>query len=51
MEDRYGKKVPVECSAPIAGESIIGEGPVIDVSLPGCLMEISELARPGDYLQ
>ena len=51
MEDRYSKRVPVECSAAFAGESIIGEGPVIDVSLPGCLMEISESARPGDYLQ
>lgn len=50
MEDRYSTRVPVECTVVFAGESIIGEGRVIDVSLPGCLMESPESARPGDYL-
>jgi len=51
MEDRYSRRVPVECSVVFAGETIIGEGRVIDVSLPGCLMESPESARPGDYVR
>jgi hypothetical protein len=51
MEDRYSTRVPVECTAVFAGEAIIGEGRVIDVSLPGCLLESPEYARPGDCLR
>ena len=51
MEDRYSKRIPVEGSIIFAAETVIGEGRVIDVSLPGCLMEISESTRPGGYIR
>jgi hypothetical protein len=51
MEDRYSKRIQVEGSIIFAAETMIGEGRVIDVSLPGCLMEISESPRPGGYLR
>jgi hypothetical protein len=51
MEDRYSVRVPVECSAVFAGEAMIGESRVIDVSLPGCLMESAEFAKAGDYVR
>ena len=51
MESRYSARVPVECSVVFAGETLIGEGRVIDVSLPGCLMESPEAVKPGDYVQ
>ena len=51
MESRYSARVPVECSVVFAGEAVIGEGRVIDVSLPGCLMESPESVKPGDYVQ
>jgi hypothetical protein len=51
MEDRYSSRVPIECAAVFAGESVIGEGRVLDLSLPGCLMESPEAAKPGDYVR
>jgi c-di-GMP-binding flagellar brake protein YcgR len=51
MESRYSIRIPVEGSVVFAGEAVIGEGRVIDVSLPGCLMESLESAKPGDYVQ
>jgi len=51
MESRYSARVPVECSVVFAGEALIGEGRVVDVSLPGCLMESPEAVKPGDYVQ
>ncbi len=51
MEDRYSPRVPIECSAVFAGESVIGEGRVLDVSLPGCLIESPEAAKAGEYIR
>ena len=51
MEDRYSSRVPIECTAVFAGESVTGEGRVLDVSLPGCLIESPEAAKPGDYVR
>ena len=51
MEDRYSPRIPIECTAVFAGEAVIGEGRVLDVSLPGCLMESPEAAKPGDYVR
>jgi hypothetical protein len=50
MDDRYSPRVSVDCTAIFAGESVRGEGRVLDVSLPGCLIESSEAATPGDYI-
>ena len=51
MQRRYSARVTVECSVVFAGQTAIGEGRVIDVSLPGCLLESSECPKPGDYVQ
>lgn len=51
MESRYSTRVPVECSVVFAGDALIGEGRVIDVSLPGCLMESQEDVKVGDYVR
>lgn len=50
MESRYSVRVPVECSVVFSGDAMTGEGRVVDVSLPGCLMETPYL-KPGDYVQ
>lgn len=51
MNHRYSERIPVECGAVFSGENICGEGRVIDVSLPGCLMESPELGKIGDYIR
>jgi len=51
MESQYSSRVPVECSVVFAGDALIGEGRVIDVSLPGCLMESQEDVKVGDYVR
>lgn len=51
MNHRYSERIPVECGAVFSGENMCGEGRVIDVSLPGCLMESPELVKVGDYMR
>lgn len=51
MGGRYSARVPVGCSVVFAGGAVIGEGRIIDISLPGCLMESSDSPKPGDYVQ
>ena len=36
MQARYSQRVTVECSVMFAGESAMGEGRVLDLSLRGC---------------
>jgi c-di-GMP-binding flagellar brake protein YcgR len=51
MQDRYSTRVPIEGSAIFAGESMVGEGRIIDLSLPGCLLESPDSIRVGDYIR
>ena len=51
MNHRYSERIPVECGAVFSGGNMSGEGRVIDVSLPGCLMESPELVKVGDYMR
>lgn len=51
MQARYSQRVTVECSVMFAGESAVGEGRVLDLSLPGCLLESSEKMSTGEYVQ
>jgi crotonobetainyl-CoA:carnitine CoA-transferase CaiB-like acyl-CoA transferase len=50
MKNRYSQRVPVEGSVVFSGDEVTGQGRVIDVSLPGCLMETPEMVKPGDYV-
>jgi hypothetical protein len=51
MQARYSQRVIVKCSVMFARESAVGEGRVIDLSLPGCLLESQEQMSPGEYVQ
>lgn len=51
MKHRYSPRVPVEGSAVFANDTLTGEGRVIDLSLPGCLLETPKSVRSGDYVQ
>ena len=51
MQARYSQRVTVECSVMFAGESAMGEGRVLDLSLPGCLLESHERMFVREYVQ
>jgi hypothetical protein len=51
MDQRYSDRIPVACSAMISGDGVSGEGRVMDVSLPGCLIESPGVVRVGDYIR
>ena len=51
MQARYGRRVSVECSVMFGGENTVGEGRILDLSLPGCLLESTQQMSSGEYLQ
>ena len=51
MQARYSQRVKVDCSVKFAGENGVREGRIIDLSLPGCLLESPEKISPGEYAQ
>ena len=51
MQARYSQRVAVECPALFAGENAVAEGRILDLSLPGCLLESTEKMSPGEYVQ
>lgn len=51
MNHRYSERVPVECGAVFSVDNLCGEGRVLDVSLPGCLMESPRWVKVGDYIR
>ena len=51
MQARYSQRVTVECSVMFAGESGVGEGRIVNLSLPGCLLECSKKFHSGEYIQ
>lgn len=51
MRKRYSQRVPVNCSVMLAGENVVAEGHILDLSLPGCLLESSKRMYPGEYIQ
>ena len=51
MQTRYSQRIEVECAVMFAGDSTIGEGRILDLSLPGCLLESSEKMFEGEYVQ
>jgi hypothetical protein len=51
MVTRYGPRVAVSCNVILAGDQSFCEGRVLDVSLPGCLVECVHALRVGDYVQ
>ena len=51
MKSRYSQRVSVACSVIFCGDSGVGEGRILDVSLPGCLLESAARLKTGDYVQ
>ena len=51
MQARYSQRIAVDCAVMFAGDSGMGEGRALDVSLPGCLLESPEKMFEGDYVQ
>ena len=51
MQNRYSQRVPMDCSVMFAGDNCVGEGRILDLSLPGCLLESPKRMTAGEYLQ
>jgi hypothetical protein len=51
MKTRYSQRISVACSVIFAGDGGVGEGRILDVSLPGCLLESASNLKPGEYVQ
>ncbi|HEU4685844.1 MAG TPA: PilZ domain-containing protein [Nitrospira sp.] len=48
---RYGKRVVVACQAIVAGDRSVCDARVLNISLPGCLIECLHRLKVGDYVQ
>lgn len=49
MASRYGVRIPVECTVVYAGEAVVAEGRILNVSLSGCqLGEAHRKMKRGD---
>jgi len=51
MVSRYGPRVPVVGQAVLAGSRASCEGRVLDLSVPGCLIECSHRLHVGEYVR
>jgi len=51
MVARYGPRVPVVGQAVLAGSRASCEGRVLDLSVPGCLIECSHRLHVGEYVR
>ena len=51
MKNRYSQRVSVDCSVMFAGENVVAEGRILDLSLPGCLLQSSKQMSAGQYIQ
>jgi hypothetical protein len=50
MKARYKERIPLHSSVAFFIGSQIGQGRVLDITSPGCLIESSEVVKKGDYL-
>lgn len=51
MKLRYCKRISTEFPVIFAGESYVGEGIVMNVSVPGCEIYSKKPVEPGTYLE
>lgn len=51
MQTRYSQRVTVECSVVLSGDRVVGEGRILNVSMPGCLLKSAVGLKTGDYVQ
>lgn len=50
MNNRYSSRTPVKCVLTFAADGVVGEGRVLNLSVPGCLIETSTKLKVGQYL-
>ena len=51
MNARYGSRRSVECTACIASDGLVGKGRILDLSVPGCLLETGLQLKIGQSLR
>jgi hypothetical protein len=51
MKLRYCTRVETHLPVVFAGESLVGEGTVLNLSVPGCAIFSRKPVRPGAYLE
>jgi PilZ domain len=51
MQTRYSHRVRTDCSVIFSGGNGVGEGRLVNLSLPGCLLESTEHISPTDYMR
>ena len=51
MIPRYNERLSMRCPVVFAGNGSIGEGHVLNLTTPGCLIESSCPVHSGDYVQ
>lgn len=50
MNNRYSSRTPVKCLVTFSADGVVGEGRVLNLSVPGCLIETSSKLKVGQYL-
>ena len=48
---RYCERVHTDFPVVFAGEAYVGEGTVLNVSVPGCAVHSRKRVQPGSYLE
>ena len=48
---RYCERVHIQFPVVFAGEAYVGEGTVLNVSVPGCAVHSRKRVKPGSYLE
>ncbi|THI88194.1 MAG: PilZ domain-containing protein [Nitrospira sp. CG24A] len=48
---RYCERVPTQFPVVFAGEAYVGEGTVLNLSVPGCAIHSRKPVEPGSYLE
>ena len=51
MQPRYSKRVPLKASVTFSNGELSGQGRVLDLTAPGCLVESSQEVLKGQYFQ
>jgi len=51
MIPRYNERLAIHCPVIFAGNTYLGEGHVLNMTAPGCLIESAFEVKRGDYVQ
>ena len=51
MKMRYSERIPTEFPVVFAGDALVGEGTIHNVSVPGCEVVSNRMVEPGTYLE